>query len=398
MCASSSEYAAVICPQCGGSIASFAETIICPYCGVHLIRKSPTAPGASADIQGQVVQGMRFTTYTCMDNQGTGLEAFRMLIPVGWQVQGGVQWISGNPSMPAVLSFKASNPNGVEAFEAFPNQPFYWSSDPMTRMTFPVGSYYYGNEVRAPLNAQQTLRQLILPRFRSVPGLEVIAEEHLPDLISQVRTTPQAAGPMSQTSADGAKLRVRYAAQGFPVEEELYGVVEYQRMGMPAMFGVIEMVYWMADYMFSFTARAGQLDGLKDLFTTMLTSFKLNPQWFARFSQISQYLAQNQIQQINNIGQLSQYLSQVNNQISDTIISGYNQRQQVMERLSDRFSQSIRGVDAYYDPNSGYGVELPGGYQHAWSNSLGEYIVSNDAFFDPNQNSNLNWTPLQQQR
>jgi len=77
------------------------------------------------------------------------------------------------------------------------------------------------------------------------------------------------------------------------------------------------------------------------------------------------------------------------------ITSSYYERQQVMDRLSDRFSQAIRGVDEYVDPNRGGGVELPAGYNHAWSNALGEYIVSDDPFFNPNQSSSQNWTPLE---
>jgi hypothetical protein len=111
--------------------------------------------------------------------------------------------------------------------------------------------------------------------------------------------------------------------------------------------------------------------------------------------QISQYMIQNQIQQINNIGQLSRYISQTQNQVSDMITSSYYERQQVMDRLSDRFSQAIRGVDAYYDPNRDANVELPTGYNHAWSNALGEYIVSEDPFYNPNQSSEQNWVQME---
>ncbi len=38
-----------------------------------------------------------------------------------------------------------------------------------------------------------------------------------------------------------------------------------------------------------------------------------------------------------------------------------------------------------------------GGYEHAWANGLGEYIVSNDHLFDPNLNSTMNWRPMERQ-
>jgi hypothetical protein len=40
-------------------------------------------------------------------------------------------------------------------------------------------------------------------------------------------------------------------------------------------------------------------------------------------------------------------------------------------------------------------VELPSGYNHAWSNNNGEYIVSDNPNFNPNVGSNLDWQPLE---
>jgi len=40
---------------------------------------------------------------------------------------------------------------------------------------------------------------------------------------------------------------------------------------------------------------------------------------------------------------------------------------------------------------------VPGGYDHAWANALGEYIVTDDPNFNPNLGSNSNWEPLSRQ-
>jgi hypothetical protein len=59
------------------------------------------------------------------------------------------------------------------------------------------------------------------------------------------------------------------------------------------------------------------------------------------------------------------------------------------------FSQVIRGVQSYEDP-SGNRVELTAGNRRAWSNGLGEYIVSDDSFFEPGRSLQGNWTELRQ--
>ena len=131
------------------------------------------------------------------------------------------------------------------------------------------------------------------------------------------------------------------------------------------------------------------------MFMALIRSFRLNPQWYARYMQVSQYLIQNQIQQIRHIGQISQIVSRTSDQISDMIMDSYNQRQETLDRLSTQFSQTIRGVDEYHGPFEERGVELPGGYDHAWSNALGEYILTDDPSFDPNIGSNLDWQAME---
>lgn len=383
------------CPQCGAGLPPGGEQVICAYCGSRLIRYRPTAPGTPAQDGGAFVRGMRLKPFSCVDTQGIGIEAFRMLIPSGWEFSGGVHWLMNNPGMPAVIAFQVRNPGGEETFEVFPNLSFYWTNNPMVQMMFPVGSLYYGNEVRPPGGVQQVLREIVVPRFRGqMPGLQIVCEESLPDLAQQLRATSPVA-PDSMTTADGAKIRIRYQKGSQAIEEEIFGVVEITRVVMPVMMGAVEHIYWLADYLFSCRALADRLDGLSDLFRAIVHSFRLNPEWYGRYMQVSQYLIQNQIQQIQHVGQLSRIISQTSSQISDMMMDSYYQRQGVYDRISSGFSQAIRGVDEYHDPYKEYGVELPGGYRHAWANSLGEYILTDDPNFNPNIGSNLTWQEME---
>jgi len=378
------------CPQCSAPLPpDTGDRTTCAYCGSSLIRLK-TAGRADAP----PAWGLRLKTIACVDQQGIGIEAFRMLIPADWRFEGGVHWLMNNPGMPAVIAFRAYNPQGVEAFEVFPNISCYWTNNPMVTMMFPMGSLYFGNEVRPPLPALQALQQMVVPRYRGkVPGLQITQQEHLPDLPKALRANaPPTPGPIPQ--ADGARLRLHYRLDGQEVDEDLFGVVEMTRVAMPMLFGAQEHIYWMADYLFSFRAKAGNLERLADQFQAIVRSFRLNPQWYGRYLQVSQYLIQNQIQQIQHVGQLSRIISQTSNQISDMIMDSYYQRQATMDRLADQFSQAIRGVDEYYNPFEERGVELPGGYNHAWANALGEYILTDDPNFNPNIGSNVTWQQM----
>jgi len=118
---------------------------------------------------------------------------------------------------------------------------------------------------------------------------------------------------------------------------------------------------------------------------------EVNPQWLTAVQQISQMMVQSQIQHINQIGDTARRIGQQYSEMSDMQMQSWQHRQDVMDRSAERYSEAIRGVDTYYDtPNNRY-VELPTGYQQAWTNTMGDYIVSDDTTFDPNQESNITW-------
>ena len=342
-------------------------------------------------------KALRFSTYRYVDRQGIGTEAFTILVPAGWQFQGGIQWVLDNPGMPARASLRIRNPASSEEFEILPAMGFSWNTSMMFRSTMPVGSSYFGNEVRPPMDAVTALRNIVVPRMRgNLPGLKVVMEQNVPQAASPLdgQAPPQ---PGAQMLTSAAKLRLEYQQDGKWMEEDLGGVVVNYSFQVPTMQGPATHYIWVLDYLMSAKAEKGKLDGDSTLFETIAYSFQLNPQWFSRYTQVVNMLTQQQIQRINSIGELSRYISRTNDEISDMITDSYNQRQAVQDRIADNFSQAIRGVDAYVTPDN-RSVELPSGYRHAWTNALGEYVISDDANYNPNVGSNQTWTPLKKRQ
>jgi len=338
---------------------------------------------------------IRLKTFTYIDRQGIGIEAFRLLVPSEWKFEGGTRWVLDNPGTPAVASFRIYNPNGVEELEVFPNQAFFWTDNPTQLQYFPVGSRYFGSEVRPIAGPVEALKEIVLPRFRGdAVDLRVVSEQELPDLAKSLRAATQNQLGLS-TSAEGAKIQIEYQRNGKWIEEELYGLVESMSFPIRSMFGQFTNTNWHVDYLFSFKAEKGKLDANSKLFQTMATSFQVNPQWFNKYNQVVEYLIQRQIQQIRSIGELSRIISQTHNEISDMMMQSYNQRQEVYDRVAENFSQYIRGVDQYYNPVEQKPVELPSGYRQAWTNSLGEYVLSDQEDFNPNIGSNQTWQKME---
>lgn len=371
------------CPQCGGNLPPSQGYAVCPFCGSSLIL--PEGSGQAAPPQ--PVRGIRLKPLTCPDNQGTGLEVFHMLIPEGWQAQGGCHWNLENPGMPAVVSVQVWNPAGDEGFEILPNLNFIFNEHPLTAVMFPPGSHYFGAEVQQPVGIAQAFSGYVLPRCRAwAENLQVSSWEPLPDLPRLVRSdAPLTPG----ASAEGGKIRLRYHYRGRAYEEEIYGVVE--------VFRAPGSITWFIDYLFSFRAGAGRLDATADLFTVMIQSFKLNPQWYSAFKTVALALIQAQIRQIQHTGRVGDILAQAGSEIRQQNLNEWYSRQETYDRLAVDRSRSIRGVDGFYDPHREEVVELPAGYGHAWANNLGGYILTEDPNFNPNLESGQHWEPMQPQ-
>jgi hypothetical protein len=353
---------------------------------------SSSSTNKAADNKGKV---LRFKKYSYIDKQGTGLEAFSFLMPSDWAFEGGITWILDNPAMPSVSAFRVYDPKGKAEFEVFANHCNFWTTNMQLLGMFPPGSKYFGSTVMKPVTAQKALRNLILSEHRGgYQDLRVTKDEDFPALPKALGAGKQAQG-YGSSGATGAKLRVTYSRNSVPMEEEFFAVVESMTFPVQGMFSTTYNTIWYIDYIFSFKAEKGKLESNTQVFQTITSSLKVNPHWFAKYSNVIEYMAQQQIRQINSVGEFSRMLSRMSDQVSDEKMQQFESRSDVYDKVAQKFSDNTLGIDRYYDPHEGREVELPSGYNHAWSNNNGEYIIIDDPNFNPNVGSNLDWRPLE---
>jgi hypothetical protein len=338
-----------------------------------------SAPGAPA---------VRLRTHVVMDD-ALGMEASRFLVPIDWKVEGGIKW-RAVPSQPATSSIRVFNPAGVEEIGVLPNIPCLWTQRPVFGIR--EGSTYLGAEVRRPIeNAVQCLRKLVLPRaFPKLKNATVVQEDLLPEK-AKAWAAANFPGMEQQVHVSAGKIRIEYAEAGKMIEQDLYCVVS----AITLTAGGVPTTYWGPDDIKYSRAEKGKLDEQYKLFHTMIASDTPNLRWVNRYTQISEQMVRNQIAASNRALELSRYLSQTNDQIRESIRASYETRQAAMDRVNLNFDRHIRGVEAFQDPwGHTSAVELPSGYSQAWSNANGEYIMSNDANFNPNVGSNTTWRAM----
>jgi len=327
---------------------------------------------------------LKFKTFSYVDNNVFQCEAFTMLIPEGWSVSGGIIWRQ-HATMPGAISLSIRSSDGLYELNLLPSMPYYWNKTPFSLFGPKEGSMYMGNEVRRPVSGfMQYLQQYILPKggFRTT----IVGHKKFPELENALRAENQG-GFGSTISIDGGIAKLEYAHNGYLFEGDITCGIVTNNM----MYGQSS---WIADKIISTRAPKGNFAEASKIFAVMLNSFKFNLQWFNRYHHFVQSLTQYVMQDIYNAGVISRIISTTFNHVSDTVRQSYELQQASNERVFKGISESIRGVNSYYDPYKGYSVEIPNGYRYVYANALGEYIVTDNANYNPNVHSNLNWTIL----
>ncbi len=233
--------------------------------------------------------------------------------------------------------------------------------------------------------------------------IRVVKEELMPKLALSLQGGQE--DVFNPLSSDGARIRISYNLDGRQMEEDIFCVVTkvVTQTGM-GLFKQ-ENIFWIAEALYAFRASAGNLDAVGQACMASVKSFKINPKFLQfcqmesqriikereMFAKMMQQMAADQRRNLQRLGDLSHSISQA----SDSIMDGYWARSAAQDRMHDNWTDAYRGVQSYHDPSSDYSPQLPGGYDHAWGNGLGEYIVSNESSFNPNLYSNNNWQELQ---
>jgi len=343
--------------------------------------------GASPSPAGTVSAGgpdtVRFQPFRCVDTAGTGDEAFRLLVPEGWQFSGGVQWVLDNPGLPATAAFSVTAPDGKAAFQVLPTQSFFWTNIQKILGEFPPGSRYYGGEVRAPMQPLEALKEVVIPRFRpGAKNLKVLQEQPLPDLARGL-SAGVLAQPDAETSASGARIRIRYAETGIEWEEEIACVVETILYHFASPTGTQTTMMWDIGYILSFRSAANAFAERAGILETMAFSFQWNPRWFSKYCQLVATLMGRRVQRLKDMDQLARILGRAKPEPNEAILGFFREREAVYRAIAERFASVLPAVERYHDPLQGKTVELPAGYRSAWASASGEFVLSRDAGFAP---------------
>jgi hypothetical protein len=142
---------------------------------------------------------------------------------------------------------------------------------------------------------------------------------------------------------------------------------------------------------YSCRAPAGSLGRHADLFSCMAASVRPDAQWMDRYVKAMNILIKGEYDRQAAVMKQSQIIAQNGRETAQIIHDTYAYHTSTQDRVMDQWAQTIRGTQTYVSPHEDYPVELPGGYSQVWTSGKGQYVLSNDFTYNPNQGSNVTW-------
>jgi hypothetical protein len=324
--------------------------------------------------------------------------AFDLMIPSAWNIKGGVTF-GGSPSGCYAdifaINLQAMSADESTAFAAGPDFSWQYADDPSVlkslndpnRRALGVGGKPC--PVAKPMTAEDYIRQNILKLYPS--GTKVVSVAPFPELNEIVRKRqglPPGNSNTGSTRTEAVRVRLAYQKEGKDLEDWVaVGIVVNI---YPAGNGSFYDSH--ATSLVAFSAPRGQLDGNDKLFQVIVGSIQPEPQWVKYSGGVLSKLYQAQAQKVATMNQM---WSQFYMHAAQTINGVTANAMRGADASTFHADQNIRGVQTFVDPATGKTQELSNLYDHAWQNGSNEYIMSNDANFNPNEHLSGDWSQLQ---
>lgn len=380
---------------------------------------NPAAASPASDrpaANGERPEQMVFQQVTLNDAKWRGNPSHTVLVPEGWQVEGGAFWYPPQlyATMPSI-DLKVTGPAGQQVHV----MPSAMATDksyppglnmPQPQLGQPIDGYQYVPMPRSPDDWARFVKDLAVPAHRpgssdirvveqaSDPTMTALLRQQLQPLAQQAAVTNQrnaASGMNTQQSVDTYFLTfdVRYAQDGKTWREMMGFGVGYIRTVSNAGFGPNESIGWWIEPALSFRAPVDvPIESHMPVMMAVANSVQMTPQWH----QMREELRRKAIGTNHNISRdrietsrrISQITAQTNREINDMRQRSNDARTASQDRGQREFVEYIREVETW-NTTDGSSVQLPGGYQNAFSNGRGGFIVTNGG------SAPAGWTQLQ---
>lgn len=348
--------------------------------GGTAVKPAPAGGDAAAE-PGTVVRGdrasrgggeaapLRLQRVVVRDPMVRNCDALVMLSPVGWRFEGRIDWFV-HESVLANPVWVMTEPESGASIRSLPFRQFTWSQGGV----MPVGQNHMGMIVLPPIvDPAEFVQRFWVEGAGALPHLRGVA----PASVQQAEALARLAVKEWGAPAEARGFRVRYVFghEGREWEEEIRFALLYAR-GDPTI--------WLVTHCTAVRAPKGGLDRVIPIANAVCCSGTYTSEWRAAWRVCFDLLVKNARGVLQDSRALAAAV-EANREHQQRLQREIEaDRESSMAARNAAFRESLGGVETYSDPYQGRGVEMPQGYREAWVNERGEYLLSEQAGFDPN--------------
>jgi hypothetical protein len=273
--------------------------------------------------------------------------AFTCPVPKGWAVDGGLKRFTALDVRPELLVTSPDNTILIRIGDAFV-PPMVVPSQMLQSCGLVEGSWY----------SPDGLNQLLIMRY--LPSTSFLTDLYLPQRVGQISNVQTRDFPdISQQAQAGwaqAGIAARVDTGEMTFEAE---TAEGHRLGyafaqtaLIPLPGIPDAANWYVTVLNGYVSTPKAEPTAQGLLSRMVAGYRTDPNW--------------QAQQIRTTGQVSQIMSDTNNQISDMIAQTFQDRSASQDRMFEQSSRAIRDQVLIEDPDTGERFEVAAGGNYYW--------------------------------
>jgi hypothetical protein len=336
---------------------------------------SITAAPSTAQPRGAAPAGLHVVPAVVVDPTGfeRPMGAATLFLPIGWRTEGGIEW--GQERMCTngfALNWRAVSPDGWMSVALLPQHA--WSA---SNFGAPPSRPGCANEPNA--NVRQYLERTVRTYWPGARVLQFRLREDLRRESGQAeQVVPMPLGNLRRWSEAG-EILFGFRVNGVDLRGSVATVVDFESMRMDAGTGPMMSLNALAHAAWAAIAPPERMD--LNFFEALRRSFQVNPEWRRRITSHNLTIARGALQESRKRAAM---IRQSNEEISRIRQETWSAYQDSAERRARQFSDALRGIQRYDDPNAATGqTELSNRYNHAWRLQDGTFFLTNDAGFDP---------------
>ena len=310
-------------------------------------------------------------------------QAFNLLIPRNWQVEGGIFRVNplaqGGPSqsIAAKLDFAVKKDQAGSVMIRWLPDVLYYDArmSPAGQMgLFPQGSNYQGMTVYNLMPALEFIRRIAFPYAHPrAQNVQIVEQRNLPKVAGSYQQRMRALVPMIDYSYDAATITVTYQEGGQRYREKFMCVIESWGQAGAGMWGNKETFY--------IRTPENEFANWEAVFGIIQNSVQINRQWL-----VGEIRGQAQRGEIAIRTQ--QEMQRIEQEIS-------THRQRTNAEIHNDMFLTLTDQEEYVNPFTNQVETDSNQWQHRWTNAGGDVIYTDREDYDPNSDINLNRSGFQ---